>query len=457
MELMKRRTALILIFVCALFAVLASCINRSTAEKQIVQEGNYHTVTFYNGSLILSQEPVLDGGSIQNVPQGYDAWRDAYGASVDPAVIAVWADMDLYVQEPVTLAEGHVRYLTGANRLFRPEGTVSRGQAAGILRMLTDTADMIAPQAGRTFSDVAEDEPYYADIQAVAGLGLMSGYPDGTFRPEEPITRAELLAALCRLAGVKGIQASAFPDVTAEHWSLDVVAAATTEGWITGYEDGGFRPDLPVTRAETAALVNRVRGRTPNKNAIDLACETSPYIDVPKDHWAFYDIVDVAYSSDLMAYILGEVEDAQPGFVILGDDMVHVNADKRLDYFQKGFHTIQDGLESDGVYFVPEDGYFVQRNMPGLQELDGSMFYVEKADGPCSMWRRRTGLTSRTSIWAISILARTAAIPPGTRCWTPMWTRCSRASSRERRRTFSTSRRSGRPSTPSPRPTTSII
>ena len=379
---MKRRTALILLFVCALFVVLASCIDRSTAEQQQgVGEENYHTVTFYDGSLILSQEPVEDGGTIANVPQGHE-WRDAYGSPVDPVAVAVWADMDLYVREPMALTGGHVRYLTGANRLFQPEGTVSRGLAARILCSLLDRESMNIPETGLAFTDVAQSDPYYADIQAVSGLGVMGGYADGTFRSEEPVTRAELLAALCRLKGVGQIQANAFPDVTAEHWSLGAVAAATTEGWISGYEDGDFRPDLPVTRAETVVMVNRACGRTPNRDAIDLVCETSPYIDVSKDYWAFYDIVDVAYSSDLMAYILGEVEDAQPGFVVIGDDMVHVNADKRLDYFQKGFHTIRDGLDSDGIYFVPENGYFVRRSQTGLQELDGSMFYVEKEDGP---------------------------------------------------------------------------
>ena len=287
------------------------------------------------------------------------------------------------VQQPAGLVQtGHVLYMTAEDSMFRPDEAVTRGQMAQILCGLLENGNGYTPGTEPAFTDVGTDRPEYASVEQLASAGVLSGYGDGTFRPDEPVTRSEMVTSLCRLMGVDQVTALAFPDVGAEHWAMGSVAAAMASGWLSGYQDGGFYPDAPLTRAEAAVLLNRARGESPNKTAIDLACPASPYQDVPQDFWAYYDVVDVSYRNELLSYILGEAEDVTQGMILLDERLGHINAELKLDYFQKGFHTIQDGLATDGIYYAPEDGYFLQRSHPGLQELDGSMFYVEREDGP---------------------------------------------------------------------------
>ena len=381
---MKRSYAMMLVCSSLLLCVLASCISREAAEKQLgahtSDAAEYHTVTFYENGMVSQELAVKQGERVSDVPEG-TKWRDEAGHTVDFATLAVTEDMAVYAQAPVTVRTEHVRYMTGEDNKFRPNEDMTRAEAAQVICNLVEE-NGYTPSDTATFSDVARDDAAYASVEEAASLGLMNGYADGTFHPDEPITRGEMVTALCRMMGVDEIVAQAFEDVNAENWAMGSVAAAMTKGWLTGYEDSDFYPDAPLTRAEAVVLINRAMGKTPNKTAIDLVCETSPYRDVSKKYWAYYDIVDVSFSSELMAYIMGEVPDAQQGFIILGDDLCHVNAEKKLDYFQKGFHTITDELDSDGVYYAPDNGYFLRRSKPGLQELDGSLFYVEKEDGP---------------------------------------------------------------------------
>ncbi len=380
---MKRSYAIMLVCFSLLLCVMASCISREAAERQgahTSEAAEYHTVTFYENGMVSQELAVKQGERVSNVPEGMK-WRDEAGHTVDFATLAVTEDMAVYAQAPVTVRSEHVRYMTGENNKFRPNDDMTRAEAAQVICNLVEDSGYTPGDTG-TFSDVTRTDAAYDSVEEAASLGLMTGYADGTFRPDSPITRGEMVTVLCRVMDVDEIVAKAFEDVDTKDWTMGNVAAAMAKGWLTGYEDGDFYPDAPLTRAEAVVLINRALGKTPNKTAIDLVCETSPYRDVSKKSWAYYDIVDVSFSSELMAYIMGEVPDAQQGFIILGDDLCHINAEKKLDYFQKGFHTITDGLESDGVYYAPDNGYFLQRSKPGLQELDGSLFYVEKEDGP---------------------------------------------------------------------------
>lgn len=384
---MKRIYAVITVCLSLALCVLASCISREAAQKQmpataqVSAEENYHTVSFYDGSVVLQQVAVKDGSAPDQYPQGY-AWRDASGRTVDPATMVVTRDVSLYTRVSARVRSEHTRYMTATDGYFRPDEDLTRGEAAGIICALL-TPETAVEEGGGMFTDMPADSTAAANIRTVSALGIMNGYADGTFRPDASITRSEMLTAMCRLTDTEEVTALAFSDVGADHWSMGSVAAAMAKGWVAGYDDGNFYPDTPITRAEAAVLVNRVIGQTPNRTAIDVVCQQSPYQDVSRWHWAYYDIVDVSFTTELMQYITGEAENMQPGFMLLGDQMCHVNPETlRLDYFAKGFHTVTDGLPSDGVYYVPENGFFVQRNQPGLQEFDGSLFYVLAQDGP---------------------------------------------------------------------------
>ncbi len=287
---------------------------------------------------------------------------------------------------PVTaglLRGDYARYMDAQDGAFHPDEAVTRGQMAQIVCRLLDEEEAAgATGSAAAFTDLPVGSPLQADVEKLAALGVLGGYGDGTFRPDEPVTRGEAVAMLCRLAHKDEVAALAFDDVGADHWAMGSVAAAMTSGWLSGYQDGDFYPDAPLKRAEAVVLLNRARGWTPNKAAIDLACETSPYQDVSQGMWAYYDIVDASYTNELLSYIMDGDANAEPGLLLLGEHLCHVNAEHRLDYFEKGFHTFQDGLDTDGIYYAPEDGYFLQRFRPGLQEVDGSLFYVPREDGP---------------------------------------------------------------------------
>ncbi len=383
---MKRNFWRIFLLVCVLALALTACIGRDRAMKQQAMLDEYSTITYYFGDTVIGTENVVPGKSLSRIPAGDYDWQDGEGEPVDLATYVVTEeDASFYIrtgasipglQGDIRFREGHARYISAQGNQFFPDEAVTRSDLAAMLCALLDT-EGVDPYAGYDFTDVSNGDVEWDDIALVSAMGLMNGYPDRTFRPDEAVTRAEFLAVLNRLSG-ETPAGSTGEGLEEAYWAGDILGWAEEKGCITGYDDGMHYPQRPLTRAEAVVMFNRIRDRIPNRVAIDLVTEIIPYVDVPREHWAFYDIIDACYSSDLMAYILGEVEDARPGFILIDEELCHVNPETlRLDYYVQGFHTIDDGL-----YYVPQNGYFIQRFEKGLAELDGDMFYVSEDDGP---------------------------------------------------------------------------
>ena len=383
---MKRNFWRILLLVCVLALALTACIGRERAMEQKAMLDEYSTITYYFAENLIGTETVAPGKMLSQIPAGDYDWQDANGEPVDlTAYVVTEEDASFYIRTAASLAvsaadiqfrEGHVRYISAQANQFFPDEVVTRGDLAVMIYALIDT-DGLGELEGYAFSDVPAGSSEAEAVNALSALGIMTGYADRTFRPEEAVTRAEFSAVLNRLSG-ETPEDSDGEGIESKYWAKDIIAWASEKGYLEGYEDGMLYPERAVSRAEAVVILNRFRDRQPNRVAIDLVTEVLPYVDVPRTHWAFYDIIDACYSSELMAYIIGEAEDAQPGFILIDEELCHVNADTlRLDYYIKGFHTIDGGL-----YYVPQNGYFIQRFEKGLEELDGDMFYVTADDGP---------------------------------------------------------------------------
>jgi hypothetical protein len=355
---------------------LCGCVSRDQASRQ---RGQYYTVTFYDGDMILAQERVADGETLEALPQEGLIWLDSQGQTVDPLGETVTEDVSFYAQRnQLAVQTGHVSFMPVTDSEFHPSQALTRAELAVILyRLLPE--DVLPQTLGNPFSDAPEgDVLYYPAVLTVGTLGLMEGYPDGTFRPEEPVTRAELVSALYRLSGETDSSDSGFQDVDESYWAYEAICYGASQGWVSGFGDGLFYPESAVTRAQAAVIVERFLSREPDARAIDYAVGLTPYRDVPPSHWAYYEIIEAAYTNDFLAYVWGEVENVQPGFLLLDDQLCHINSQTMgLDYYEKGFHTIDGGL-----YYVSQDGYFIQRFQKGLLELGGSMYYVTADDGP---------------------------------------------------------------------------
>ena len=188
----------------------------------------------------------------------------------------------------------HEAYIQGNNGLFRPEASLSRAEAVTMLARLSvdwDGNPLYTGAAGTGgFSDVSRGDWYAPYVAFAQKYGIASGYPDGTFRPEQPVSRAELVKLIAAYFEVTGGTA-AFPDVAASYWASDVISFAAQQGWVSGYPDGTFRPDAPVGRAEAVKILNHALDRRAGERPASL-----PFTDVPKDHWAYDEIREAAVS-----------------------------------------------------------------------------------------------------------------------------------------------------------------
>jgi len=170
------------------------------------------------------------------------------------------------VAGPVFITD-HVSYIIGyEDGTSRPERNVTRAEVATVFyRLLTKQMRRSNWTLENPFSDVASDAWYNAAISVISWMGVIKGYDDGTYRPDAHITRAELAAISARFAkavAMRGSNEASFTDI-ADHWACDEILYAARIGWVSGYPDGTFKPDQSITRAEFITLVNRVLERIP--------------------------------------------------------------------------------------------------------------------------------------------------------------------------------------------------
>ncbi len=185
-------------------------------------------------------------------------------------------------QPTAVLTKNHVLYLAGfPDRCFQPDQTLTRAQGAQIVYRLLEN-----PTAGTkacSYTDVADGQWYAQPVRALCALGL---FDDGArFRPDDVMTRAELVDLLIRLW--PDAQGSAnFRDVPADHWAAAQIGAAAALGWINGYADGTFRPDGSLTRAEACAVINRMTGRSGDSALATKLLALGLFPDMGPGHWA---------------------------------------------------------------------------------------------------------------------------------------------------------------------------
>ena len=195
----------------------------------------------------------------------------------------------------------HTAYMEGMNGRFVPEGKLSRAQAAMLFARIMQELGRDAFDKNKTyatsFHDVSADAWYASAVGFMQQYKLIEGYADGTFRPDATITRAEFATMISRLAELQTGGVS-FEDVSEAHWAYRYIQNAAARGYISGYDDGSFRPDRTITRAETTKILNRLLGRAPHTDAIDQNPALNVFPDVTKSHWAYYEIVEATYTHE---------------------------------------------------------------------------------------------------------------------------------------------------------------
>lgn len=189
----------------------------------------------------------------------------------------------------------HIAYIAGrTSTQAAPNADITRAEVAAILyRLLTPEAKSAYGTNINRFKDVPAGAWYETAVSTLANMGVISGYQDGTFGPQRNITRAELATILARFCDTSGSAAvlDRFTDIS-HSWARKYINLAAEAGLVYGYTDGTFRPDQNITRAETIVMVNRILGRSASADTVVKGYKT--FSDVPTDAWYYWDIVEAS-------------------------------------------------------------------------------------------------------------------------------------------------------------------
>ena len=191
----------------------------------------------------------------------------------------------------------HFAYIVGyGNGQVRPQNAITRAEVATIFfRLLTDDVREENFTSSNKYTDVAAGAWYNNAVSTLSAMGIITGYPDGTFRPNAYITRAEFAAIAARFDADGDKTLAAFSDI-ANHWAKDEISVAYNNGWVDGYPDGTFGPQRNITRAETVTLVNRVLNRKPETED-DLLPDMTTWTDnADKKAWYYLAIQEATNS-----------------------------------------------------------------------------------------------------------------------------------------------------------------
>ena len=218
---------------------------------------------------------------------------DSLPMTEDGLVVTIRNDYHLkssYVPEELN-GEDHYAYMIGyPDGLVQPHWNITRAEVATIFfRLLTDEAREANLTTVNSFGDVNDGQWFNVSVSTMANMGIVNGYPDGDFHPNDNITRAEFAAIAARFDKEAKDSANIFTDIDG-HWAKSYILRAVNRGWINGYPDSTFRPDRLATRAEVAAMVNRVLVRDP-EDPDDLLPDMIEWPDnMDTNAWYYLDI-----------------------------------------------------------------------------------------------------------------------------------------------------------------------
>lgn len=191
----------------------------------------------------------------------------------------------------------HFAYVIGyPDGTVHPNGQITRAEVATIFfRLLKDEVRDGAFTTSNSYSDVAYGKWYNNPISTMSALSIITGYPDGTFKPNKPITRAEFAAIAARFDETQSGKSATFSDVIG-HWAAKEIGIAYYNDWIKGYPDGTFKPDQNITRAEAMTMINRVLERKPESPA-DLLTNMNKWTDnMDTSKWYYLDVQEATNS-----------------------------------------------------------------------------------------------------------------------------------------------------------------
>ena len=192
----------------------------------------------------------------------------------------------------------HAAYVTGyEDNTIRPNSSITRAEAAAMLSRISSDFNTDQSYDVSAFGDVAADAWYAKYIGYAAQKGIVTGYEDASFHPNDSITREEFATMLCRFKGYSLSDGAEFSDVPEGHWARTYIKTMQANGIIGGYEDGTFGLGKQIVRAEVITMINRAQGRTPNEDKIAsyIAAKGYPATDV-EGHWAAAQIIEAAVS-----------------------------------------------------------------------------------------------------------------------------------------------------------------
>lgn len=188
----------------------------------------------------------------------------------------------------------HPVYISGNDDLVHPDSNLTRAEAASLIYSLLSVKPESAPVH---FADVPAGAWFQRQVDTLAELGVVVGAGESSggtlYRPEASITRAEFTTILSKFFYMETGQTE-FTDLNRNAWYYPYMSNAVLKGWVSGYKDGTARPNANITRAEAIAMLNKMLGRSADKTEIDVGGRIFRFLDLPLNHWAYYHIMEAA-------------------------------------------------------------------------------------------------------------------------------------------------------------------
>lgn len=356
--------------------------DETTEDTEIVLQK--FTVIFKDGDVVLDEIEITEGEYISSAPKTDSedkeivAWV-ADGIKVNDVTKAEITKDTVYSvwKAPQIKKDEHKQYMNGYEGKFRPNDKLTRGEFCSIFNQVYELYDN---DCDKEFSDVAQDAWYYNNVSNMVATGIINGYPDGTFKPDRALTRAEFVAVICNAFKLEE-QESKFLD-TQSHWAKNQIVYASQNGWVNGYSDGTFHPDDSISRAEATVIVNRLMDRSASNSSQTLKeNNVCPFYDVRLSDWYYADVMEATVAHTPSNADSGEEWQTfeyrksgyEEGLVKIGGIGCYVDSNGQFRHVEPS--TI---IELDGKKYITRADGLIDLSHSGMTDISGAMYYFNE-------------------------------------------------------------------------------